>query len=303
VVNVATGKGTSPDPDQPDVPVTPGTDPEPTDDLDTTLTVVKTSDVAEGTTADIGQEITFTITVTNEGNVDYPNVVVVDELVNLNETIALLPAGESVEFTVTYTVAPEDITAGSVVNVATASGDPIDDPKNPDEPQTPEDEDQVEVPTTQTYTLIVHYWVNATEAFNDFYAVYNYGAFYYVVSPNLPGYTPSQAVVEGNITGNTELNVYYNANLYTLTINYVYLDGTPAAPSVIDQLPMGAAFDEASPAIPGFTPNMDRVQGVMPNRNETITVFYVGDGGIIIPDYGTPLGLGNVSLNAGECIE
>ena len=303
VLNEATATGTTPDPDDPDGPtVVPGRDPEPTDDLDTTLTITKTSNVPEGTTVNVDDEIEFTITVTNGGNVDYPNVVVVDELVELNETIDLLPAGETVTFTVTYTVTGEDVTAGSVVNVATATGDPIDDPKNPDEPKTPEDEDEVEVPANQNYTLTVHYWVNGEEAFNDFTAVYAYGAYYYVVSPTLPGYTPTQAVVEGNITGNIERNVYYNANLFTLTINYVYLNGAQAAPSVIEQLPMGATYEEASPVIAGYTANIPVVQGVMPNRNETITVFYVG-GDILIPDYGTPLGLGTVNLNAGECIE
>ena len=41
VVNVATATGTSPDPDEPEVPVTPGEDPEPTDDKNGHLTVTK----------------------------------------------------------------------------------------------------------------------------------------------------------------------------------------------------------------------------------------------------------------------
>ena len=41
VLNVATGKGTSPDPDEPDVPVVPGPDPEPTEEKKGHLTITK----------------------------------------------------------------------------------------------------------------------------------------------------------------------------------------------------------------------------------------------------------------------
>jgi len=46
------------------------------------------------------------------------------------------------------------------------------------------------------------------------------------------------------------------------------------------------------------------VTGVMPPRNLTITVIYTPNGGgIIIDDYDTPLGLGNVGMNVGDCYE
>ena len=224
-------------------------------------------------------------------------------MTGLNETIAVLHAGESVEFTTTYTVTAEDVAAGSVVNVATATADPIDDPKDPDdEPTPPNGEGEEEVPTNSDLTLLIRYWVNATEAFPDFYAVYPYGDFYYVVSPTLPGYTPTLAVVEGNLYENTVVDVYYYANELTLTIQYRYLDGSEAAPTVEMRLYPGDPYDVTSPVIPGYVATNPRVQGTMGVRNETITVFYINEG-IDIPDYGTPLGLGNVSLNAGECIE
>ncbi|MCQ4776061.1 DUF11 domain-containing protein, partial [Lacrimispora saccharolytica] len=72
-----------PDPKDPDEPKKPeGGDEkkDETDDVDTTLTVVKTSDVAENAKAALGQTIHYTITVKNNGNVDYSNVVVTDKL-------------------------------------------------------------------------------------------------------------------------------------------------------------------------------------------------------------------------------
>ena len=145
VVNVATAEGKSPDPDEPDVPVVPGTDPEPTEDLDTTLTVNKTiaNEPANGEAFTLGETIQYNIAVTNEGNVTFHNVAVDDELTGLHETIEALAVGETRNITTSYTVTEADILAGSVTNTAVAAGDPIDDPKHPDEPKTPEDEDTV----------------------------------------------------------------------------------------------------------------------------------------------------------------
>ena len=114
--------------------------------------MVKTSDVAEGEVAKEGQTIHYTITVTNEGNVPYTGVTVIDDMEDLvidasnrytvNEdgtvTVGDLAVGETVEITASYVVTSDDIKAGHVLNTATATGDPIDDPKNPDEPKTPE---------------------------------------------------------------------------------------------------------------------------------------------------------------------
>jgi uncharacterized repeat protein (TIGR01451 family) len=145
VVNVATAKGTSPDPDKPDVPVKPGEDPEPTEDLDTTLTVEKkvTNKPADGKAFKLGETIEYTITVTNEGNVSYKNVVIEDDLTGESKKVAELGVDKSETMSVKYTVTEKDILAGSVTNTATAKADPIPDPKDPENPKTPEGEDKV----------------------------------------------------------------------------------------------------------------------------------------------------------------
>ena len=151
VVNTATATGTNPDPDEPEVPVTPGEDPEPTEDLNTTIKVEKTiaNEPANGNAFVLGEEIQYKITVTNEGNVAYSNVVVEDELTGHTVekqnalTLESLGVGESHTFEVAYTVTEEDILAGSVTNKAVAKADPIDDPKDPEDPQTPTGEDEI----------------------------------------------------------------------------------------------------------------------------------------------------------------
>ena len=138
VVNVATATGTSPDPDEPDVPVTPGEDPEPTEDPKghITITKVTTSKPANGEAYVLGEKITYKITVTNDGNLTITNIKVTDALTGDTWTIASLAPGASEEFTAEHVVTEADILAGKVVNVATATGD-SPDPDEPDVPVTP----------------------------------------------------------------------------------------------------------------------------------------------------------------------
>ncbi|MBQ6236052.1 MAG: hypothetical protein IJK54_09050, partial [Clostridia bacterium] len=122
-VNVATATGTSPDPDEPDVPVEPGEDPEPTDEPEGHITITKetTSTPANGSTYALGETITYKITVTNDGNVTLTNVTITDELTGDTWTIASLAPGASEEFTATHTVTADDVVAGSVTNAVAAT--------------------------------------------------------------------------------------------------------------------------------------------------------------------------------------
>ena len=90
--------------------------------------------------------------------------------------------------------------------------------------------------------------------------------------------------------------------VYTLTIYYRYTDGTRAAESYVAELAYNTWFRVQSPAIAGYTPSRAFVQDDMPAHDLTYVVFYTRND-MIIEDYDTPLGLGNVSINVGECFE
>ncbi len=149
VVNVATATGTSPDPDEPDVPVDPGENEVPTGPKNGHLTVAKdtTSRPANGDTYVVGETIKYEITVINDGNLTITDILVEDELTgNTGEkgwTIESLAPGESQTFEAKYVVTQEDILAGSVVNVAIATGTSPD----PNKPDVPVDPGEIEVPT------------------------------------------------------------------------------------------------------------------------------------------------------------
>ncbi len=84
------------------------------------LQVVKTAD--QETYSEIGQKITYTIQVTNTGNVTLVNIAVTDPLTGLNENIPSLAPGQSVSFTTSYLVSLADLQAGFILNLARASG-------------------------------------------------------------------------------------------------------------------------------------------------------------------------------------
>ena len=130
VVNNATGTATDPtDPDEPKTPVTPGEKEDPIETPNPSLAVVKTSDKTG--VVKLGETITYTITVTNNGNVTINDIEVTDELTgNTGDnafTIDRLAVGETKQFTATYTVTEDDILEGTIVNRATATGK---DPRN-----------------------------------------------------------------------------------------------------------------------------------------------------------------------------
>ena len=109
------------------------------------LSIVKTAD--KTTDVKPGDVITYTITVTNNGNVTINNIMAEDALTGKIGENALINNGtlaprESKTFTETYEVTEKDILAGKVVNTATVKGD-----NTVPGGENPEDEASVEIPT------------------------------------------------------------------------------------------------------------------------------------------------------------
>ena len=90
---------------------------------------------------------------------------------------------------------------------------------------------------------------------------------------------------------------------FNLTINYVYQNGKRAASSYNrGGLKNGETFDITSPVIAGYTASETVVSGTIYNRDIKVTVIYTADG-VNLDDYGVPLGLGNITMNVGDCFE
>ena len=129
---------------------------------------------------------------------------------------------------------------------------------------------------------------------------------YIWTEPEIPGYVQTAVTTTGNTTvfTNTRRQTNVPPADYTLTIDYRYPDGRPAAPTYTDTYHEGDPYDIASPQIDGYRATLIRVTGVMPGRDVTYTVIYLPiDDTILIDDIDTPLGLGRVVVNVGDCLE
>ena len=136
VMNVATATGTSSNPNDPEVPVDPGTTEDPVETPRPSLFASKTaSDPADGKAFQLGEKIAYTVEIINNGNVTITGIVVSDKLEGAtldegqtDEAITLAP-GDSAALRYSYTVTEADLVAGNVTNVATATGtDPEGNP-------------------------------------------------------------------------------------------------------------------------------------------------------------------------------
>ncbi|MFA5634004.1 MAG: choice-of-anchor K domain-containing protein [Candidatus Dojkabacteria bacterium] len=107
------------------------------------LSIVKSgswADVDGDGYADVGETISYTFTVTNEGNVTLTNVTVTDPLVTVSGGPITLGVGEtdSTTFTATYTITQDDIDKGSFYNIATAVSEESDEVTDDDTVELPQ---------------------------------------------------------------------------------------------------------------------------------------------------------------------
>ena len=130
-------------------------------------------------------------------------------------------------------------------------------------------------PTPKTYTLTIKYvYEDGSTASSDYVKEYKAGERYDVSSPEIAGYTADKAKVSGTIANDVTETVTYKANTYTLTIKYVYEDGSTASNDYVKKYKTGERYDVSSPEIAGYTANKEKVSGTIASDvTETVTYY------------------------------
>lgn len=130
--------------------------------------------------------------------------------------------------------------------------------------------------TINEYTLKINYlYKDGSVAESVYEAEVEYNANYSVNSPKITGYTADKLVVAGKMPAKSvEVDVTYEKASYTLTVKYIYEDGTEAANAKIKKVKYNEEYSVNSPNIVGYKPSKDIVNGIMPAEDQEITVTY-----------------------------
>ncbi|HMA58989.1 MAG TPA: hypothetical protein VKN64_01765, partial [Halanaerobiales bacterium] len=100
----------------------------------------------------VGQEIEYTITVTNIGNVELADVTVIDDLLGINDNLGTLEPGDFVVVTESYYITANDIDRGYVYNLAKVTGNEIVIGKSGDQVS---DEAEAEITAEQNPSIAI----------------------------------------------------------------------------------------------------------------------------------------------------
>ena len=131
------------------------------------------------------------------------------------------------------------------------------------------------------YPLTIKYlYSDGSKAAEDVFLEYPLGFKYDIPSPEIEGYQPDKPTIAGEMPGEAlEEVVTYSAIPYTLTVQYLFTDGSQAAPDHQEQLTIGSSYSVPSPVIEGYHPNQTAVTGIMPASDVVSTVTYREDSG------------------------
>ena len=169
------------------------------------------------------------------------------------------------------------------------------------------------------HKLTITYQYENGDVIKTFARDYMAGTRYYVASDKIANYKADTAAVSGTM-GNADINVtvVYSKATHTLTVKFVSMtDSSQVTTPVTMELTSGDSYTVFVPAVEGYTAMTEKVTGIMPDSDRSVTVFFLpegteagiaGIGGgaqvpIEIDDFGTPLGIGDSILGGGELIE
>ena len=277
VVNTATAEGTSPDPEEPEVPVTPGEKEDPTDTPKANLFVEKTAQPDADGVYNLGDEIAYTIKVVNNGNVTVTDIDVADDLTGATWEIESLAPGEAEEFTTSYTVNEDDILNGSITNVATVEG------TDPDgEPVENEGTETVSTDTTDSHMTVTK--TTTSNPGED--GTYGLGdtITYQIVATNDGNLTLTNVVVTDDLTGDEwTVESLAPGESKTFETDYVVTEDDIHNGSVINEATATAESkdDEDPEIIPGETEDQTDSENpelsISKNVVDAQTEYQIGD--------------------------
>lgn len=100
------------------------------------------------------------------------------------------------------------------------------------------------------------------------------GEIYMVEAPTVIGYKADLQTLAGICAKDETVQVIYRLGTYTLTVRYLYPDGSEAAPSYVASYQYGAPYSILSPELSGYLPANNQLEGIMAGEDMILTVYY-----------------------------
>ena len=150
------------------------------------------------------------------------------------------------------------------------------------------------------YTVTIKYqYADGTKAADDVVQTLNYNATYEVATPAIEGYTADVETVSGNATEDKVITVTYTINQYTITIKYQYADGTKAGEDVVQTLNYNATYEVATPAIEGYTADVETVSGNATEDKVIVVTYTAVPSNSVLDMFGCNASIGGASMFIG----
>ena len=265
VLNVATAKGDSPDPEKPDPGVDPGEKEDPTVTPQPSLFVEKTAAAGPEGGFSLGDTVPYTIKVVNNGNVTISGITVNDDLTGGQWTIDSLEPNGTQEFTTDYVVTEADILAGQVVNVAAAGG------TAPDGSEVTGEGTETIVTESSTPHLSISKETTSTPANGETYAL-GETITYSIVATNDGNLTLTNVVVRDELTGDewTIDSLAPGASSETFTAEHTVTSADILNGSVLNVATAGGETPDPDKPDPGVDPGEKEDPTVDPNPSVAV---------------------------------
>ncbi|TJY59675.1 DUF11 domain-containing protein, partial [Sphingobacterium alkalisoli] len=239
----------SDDPNTPDP-----NDPTDTDVVQTPSFTVTKAITSAGPYNTVGQQITYTITVTNTGNVTIDNLVLTDDNAVIpagEEQIGTLAPAATATISVTHVVTQADLDAGTVSNQATVTGDgPGGTPLTPvdsDDPNTPDPNDPTDTDVVQTPSFTVTKEITSAGPYNTVGQQITYD----IVVTNTGNVTINNLVLTDNNAvipaGEEQIGTLAPAATSTITVTHVVTQADLDAGTVSNQATVTGEGPDGTP--------------------------------------------------------
>ena len=134
----------------------------------------------------------------------------------------------------------------------------------------------INAPLPNQHTLTVNYLYTAdSPAAAPVVQALAAGAEYSIPSPEVEGYSPDTPIVSGTMPDeDLTINVFYHRGFWTLTVRYLYADGSQALEDVVYQYPTGYNYLVPTPELAGYIPDKEEIAGEMPGEAVEAVVTY-----------------------------